>query len=93
MRFMVTFAWKPDPKTRNEGIARFKATGGLPPSGAKLVHRYTRADFSGGYILIDSDDPKAIAGFAHNWGDLMELSIVPVLDDAELIEVLQRVTK
>jgi hypothetical protein len=93
MRFMVTFAWKPDPKTRNEGIARFKATGGLPPAGAKLIHRHTRADFSGGYILLESEDPKAMAAFAHNWGDLMELNIVPVLDDAELMEVLQRVAK
>jgi hypothetical protein len=93
MRFMVTFAWKPDPKTRNEGIARFKSTGGLPPAGAKLIQRYTRADFSGGYALLESDDPKALAAFAHNWGDLMELNIVPVLDDAELADVLQRVAK
>jgi hypothetical protein len=93
MRFMVTFAWKPDPKTRNEGIARFKVTGGLPPPGAKLVERWTRADFSGGFVLLESDDPKALAAFAHNWGDLMELSIVPVLDDESLAEVLQRVTK
>jgi hypothetical protein len=91
MRFMVTFAWKPDPKTRNEGIGRFKTTGGLPPQGAKLVGRWTRADFSGGYVLLESDDSKALAAFAHNWGDLMELSIVPVVDDEELAQVLQRV--
>lgn len=93
MRFMVTFAWKPDPKTRNEGIARFKATGGIPPQGAKLVGRWTRADFSGGYVLLESDDLKAITIFAHNWGDIMELSIVPVVDDDTLTEVLQRVGK
>lgn len=93
MRFMVTFAWKPDPKTRDEGIARFKATGGLPPPGSKLIERWTRADFSGGFVLLESEDPKALAAFAHNWGDLMELRIVPVLSDQELIEVLQRVAK
>jgi hypothetical protein len=93
MRFMVTFSWKPDPKTRNEGIARFKTTGGLPPQGAKLLERWTRADFSGGYVLVDSDDVKALTAFAHNWGDLMELSIVPVIDDEGLTEVLQRVAK
>ena len=93
MRFMVTFAWKPDPKTRNEGIARFKTTGGLPPQGAKLVGRWTRADFSGGFLLLDSDDPKALAGFAHMWGDLMDLNIVPVLEDEALMEVLQHVGK
>jgi hypothetical protein len=65
----------------------------LPPAGAKLIERWTRADFSGGYVLLESDDPKALAAFAHNWGDLMELSIVPVVDDAALAEVLQRVAK
>ena len=44
-------------------------------------------------MLLESDDPKALAAFAHNWGDLMELSIVPVLDDESLAEVLQRVVK
>ena len=36
MRFMVTFAWKPDARIRDEGIARFKSTGGVPPQGATL---------------------------------------------------------
>jgi hypothetical protein len=93
MRFMVTFEWRPDAKTRSEGIARFKATGGLPPQGAKLISRWTRADFSGGYVLLESDDPKALTIFAHSWGDLMDLSIVPVVDDETLAEVLQRVSK
>ena len=88
MRFMVTFAWKPDSHTRNEGIERFKTTGGLPPKGAKLLGRWTRADFSGGFVLLESEDAKALAAFAHNWGDLMELNIVPVVDDESLMEVL-----
>ena len=93
MRFMVTFTWKPDARIRDEGVARFKATGGLPPAGAKLIERWTRADFSGGFALLESEDPKALAAFAHNWGDLMELRIVPVVSDQELNEVLQRVAK
>lgn len=93
MRFMVTFDWKPDARTRSEGIARFKSTGGLPPQGAKLLGRWTRADFSGGYLLLEGDDPKALAAFAHMWGDLMELSIVPVLEDEAILEVLDNLAK
>jgi len=92
MRFMVTFAWKPDEQTRNEGIERFKTTGGLPPKGAKLLGRWTRADSSGGFVLLESDDPKSLAMFAHSWGDLMELTIVPVLEDETLVEVLKVVS-
>lgn len=93
MKFMLTFYWKPDTKTRDEGIARFRKTGGQPPKGAKLLGRWTRADFSGGFDLLESDDPKALAEFALMWSDLMELTIVPVLEDEPLSEVLQRIGK
>jgi len=93
MKFMMTFHWKPDTKTRNEGIARFKKTGGLPPKGAKLLGRWTRADFSGGFDLLESNDSQALAEFALMWSDLMELTIVPVLEDEPLAEVLERISK
>jgi hypothetical protein len=32
MKFMLTFSWKPDKKKQDEGIARFKKSGGLPPN-------------------------------------------------------------
>ena len=93
MKFITTFSWKPDTRTRDEGIARFRTTGGQPPAGVKLLGRWTRADFSGGFDLLESDDPRALAEFALMWSDLMELTIVPVLEDQELSEVLQRLEK
>jgi hypothetical protein len=93
MQFMLTFTWKPDTKTRTEGIDRFRATGGLPPKGATLLGRWTRADFSGGFDLLESDDAQALAEFALMWSDLMDLRIFPVLEDQPLAEVLERVGK
>jgi hypothetical protein len=93
MKFMMTFEWKPDTVTRSEAIARFRKTGGLPPKGAKLLGRWTRADFSGGFDLLESDDAQALAEFSLLWSDLMQLTIVPVLEDAALAEVLDRVEK
>lgn len=93
MKFMLTFSWKPDTKTRDEGIARFRKTGGQPPKGATLLGRWTRADFSGGFDLLESDDPQALAEFALVWSDLMELTIVPVLEDEQLVDVLRRIGK
>jgi hypothetical protein len=90
MKFIVTFDWTPDTKTRTEAIARFRQTGGLPPKGAKLLGRWTRADLSGGYDLIETDDPKTIAEFSLLWNDLMRLQVVPVLEDAALSDVLNR---
>lgn len=88
MKFMMTFSWKPNQQTRDEAIARFKQTKGLPPEGAKLLGRWTVADLSGGFDLIESDDPKALAEFAYMWSDLMELNVVPVLEDDDLSQVL-----
>jgi Protein of unknown function (DUF3303) len=93
MKFMLTFSWKPDIKARDEGIARFKKTGGNPPKGAKLLGRWTRADFNGGFDLLESDDANALAEFALMWSDIMDLTIVPVLEDESLNAVLQRVAK
>lgn len=93
MKFMLTFEWKPDTRTRDEGIARFRKTGGQPPKGARLLGRWTRADFSGGYDLLESDDPQALAEFALMWSDLMDLRIIPVLEDEQLSDVLGRFGK
>src|SRR5207244_10191583 len=90
MKFMLTFTIKPEVRGRDEAIARFKKTGGQPPAGVKLLGRWTAADFSGGFDLLESDDAKALTEFALMWSDLMELKIVPVIEDAEFSEVLKR---
>lgn len=90
MKFMLTFAIPSDKQKRNEAIARFQKTGGQPPKGAKLLGRWTRADFSGGFDLLESESLQAVTEFALMWSDLLELTVVPVLEDQELSEVLKR---
>ena len=46
--------------------------GALPPEGVKLLGRWTRADFSGGFDLLETDDAKKLFEFAYKWGTLME---------------------
>ncbi|WP_338641528.1 DUF3303 domain-containing protein [Burkholderia pyrrocinia] len=93
MKFMMTFHWAPDTQQRADAIERFQRTGGLPPDGVRLVGRWTRADLSAGFDLLETDDMKKLTEFAYQWSDLMELDIAPVLNDAELGEVLGRVMK
>ena len=93
MKYMLTFNWTPDPETRAESIARFQQTGGLPPAGVKLLGRWTRVDFSGGFGLVESDDPLALAEFALMWSDLMTIGISPIIEDEGLSEVLKRIAK
>jgi Protein of unknown function (DUF3303) len=88
MKFIATFMFKGGGEQRNESIHRFQKTGGKPPAGVTLLGRWTRVDFSGGFDLLESDDPKALTEFALMWSDLVELSIVPVLEDEALSAVL-----
>jgi hypothetical protein len=90
MKFMLTFTIKPETKGRDEAIARFKKTGGQPPKGATLIGRWTAADFSGGFVLLESESVAALTEFSLMWSDLMEMRIVPVIEDASLAEVLGR---
>jgi hypothetical protein len=90
---MLTFAIKSETKGRDEAIARFKRTGGQPPKGVKLIGRWTSADFSGGFDLIETDDVKPLTEFSLMWSDLMELRLVPVIEDAQLGEVLQHAVR
>jgi hypothetical protein len=93
MKFMLTFAIKPETEGRDEAIARFKRTGGQPPKSVKLVGRWTSADFSGGFDLLETDDVKALTEFSLMWSDVMELRLVPVIEDAQLGEVLQQAVR
>jgi len=93
MKMMLTFSWSPGPHNRQSAIDRFMTKGGVVPAGCKLLGRWTRADASGGFALIESDDARALAEFALAWNDLMESKIVPVVEDAELGEVFQRLAK
>jgi len=89
MKFMLTFSLKSG-GNRDEAIARFKKTGGQPPKGAKLIGRWTAADFSGGYDLLESEDAAALTEFSLMWSDVMELRLVPVVEDAALAAAFDR---
>jgi hypothetical protein len=93
MKFIVTYSFEPDKETRDEAIRRFLKTGGQPPAGAQLLGRWTYTDFSGGVLLLESDDAKALTEFALAWSDLMSLNISPVLEDQDLAGLLQNLGK
>lgn len=51
MKFMPTFAVKPEIKSRDQAIAQFKQTGGATPKGTRLLGRWTVVDFSCSFAL------------------------------------------
>jgi hypothetical protein len=88
MQFILTFTIPS--ATRDEAITRFLKTGGQPPPRVTLLGRWTQLDLCGGVVLLESEDPRALTAFAHEWSDVVELTLVPVLEDQALSEVLKR---
>lgn len=93
MKFMLTFTWAPDARIREEAIERFQKTGGLPPTGVTLLGRWTRADLSGGFDLLEADDLRKVTEFAYMWSDLMKMDITPVVEDDDLNAVFRTVAR
>ena len=91
MKHMLTFRFSPEAHgSRNEAITRFKKADGKPPTGVRLLGRWTAADFSGGYVLLETDDATALTEFSLRWSDVTDLKVVPIVEDGELLEALQR---
>ena len=65
----------------------------MPPEGVRLLGRWTKADLSGGFDLLETEDSKKLIEFVYMWGDLMDLSVFSVLEDNELSEALQNAMK
>ena len=87
MKFMVTYTGKP--AQFKEGVSRFLQTGAVPPEGVKMLGRW-HGPYTG-WIVSETDDLKKIYEWTARWNDLLEFTVVPVLEDAELGEVLGRI--
>jgi hypothetical protein len=81
MKFLSTYSVRPG--CLPEVMKRFLAGQAQPQEGLKLLGRWHKTDLSGGFSLMESDDPKAIYEFALRWADVLELDSHAVIEDAE----------
>jgi len=85
MLFMITYEISPE--NRDAVNKRFLETGGPPPTGAKMLGRWTSPGGQG-FCLAESDDMIAIGKWIHDWSDLMPFEVFPVLTDEGIAEVI-----
>jgi hypothetical protein len=81
MKFMSTYSLIPG--TIGTAAEKFLAGAGAPEAGVTLLGRWHNVDCSGGYVLYETDNPAALHRGALKWADLLEISITPVIEDAE----------
>jgi hypothetical protein len=88
MKYMITFTSKP--AQFKAAVARFIETGAVPPQGVKMLGRWHGAAI--GWVVAETDNVLKLYEWTARWNDLLEFTVVPVLEDAELAEVLRNVS-
>jgi len=91
MKFMTT--WSFPTGNLPEAAARFLAGAATPEAGVTLPGRWHNVDCSGGYALYETNDPVALYRGAAKWADLLELTNVAVVEDADAGPVLASLYK
>ena len=86
MLFMVSYEFHPD--DRNVVQERFRTTGGLPVEGAKMVGRWHAVGGHRGFVLAETSDSIALGKWLQEWTDLLTFDVVPVNDDAQVMQVM-----
>jgi hypothetical protein len=81
MKFMTT--WAPFPGATKECVEKFLAGEAAPQEGVTLLGRWHKVDCSGGFSLYETDNPALLYKGSARWADLMELTVVPVIEDAD----------
>jgi hypothetical protein len=78
MKYMVT--WKISPANYKAAVKRFLKTGAPAPKGMKTIGRWHAAGSSRGFHLVEGSD-AALAEINAEWADLLDLQVVPVVED------------
>jgi hypothetical protein len=89
VRFMLT--WRTRPGLYKAAFQQFLDTGGPPPAGVKQVARYHVPGSVLGWHVLETDDMTALAEHVNHWGDLIDIELNPVVEDAEAAEAAARV--
>ena len=72
----------------NDAAARKRFGEPEPTDGIKVLGRWNECGTGKGYTLIETDDVVALSRLNLHWADLVDMKIVPVVDDEEIAKAL-----
>ena len=88
MKFMISWSFK---EGRIGDCARkFLAEGAPPPEGATVIGRWHKTDLSGGFTLMETDDPKVGYEASVQWADMIEIDSTTVIEDSDVGPILAK---
>ena len=89
MKFMLT--WRTRPGLYKAAFQQFLETGGPPAKGVEQVARYHVPGSVLGWHVLETNDMAALAEHVNNWGDLIDIELNPIIEDAQAAEAAARV--
>jgi Protein of unknown function (DUF3303) len=89
VKFMLT--WRTRPGLYKAAFKQFLDTGGPPPKGVTQVARYHVPGSVLGWHVLETNDMTALAEHVNNWGDLIDIELHAVVEDAQAGEAAGRV--
>ena len=60
----------------------------MTPDGIELKSRYYNLDGTGGFAILESTNPAALADYALDWNGLVKMEITAIMDDDTIGDVL-----
>jgi hypothetical protein len=79
MKFMAT--WRIAPENQRAAAERFLAGGASVAEGVTLLGRWHAPGSATGFALCEADELGPVAAHLAEWGNLLELTVTPVLED------------
>ena len=89
MKFMLT--WRTRPGLYKAAFQQFLEAGGPPPKGVEQVARYHVPGSVLGWHHPGNEQMTALAEHVNNWGDLIDIELNPIVEDAQAAEAAARV--
>jgi hypothetical protein len=90
MQFVI--AWNIRPGNTRDAVERFLSTGDPLPEGVKTIGRWHRTDLQSGVHVVETASSTALAQYASQWTDVLELETYAVVEDAEAIQAYGKIS-
>ena len=74
-----------EPVNGNETMRKRLEKGRMFPGGVKVLGEWTVLSGAGGFMLVESNDPKALMDAARAWADVAKIEPFPVIGAGEVL--------
>ena len=87
--YMIDFKCEPEAYVNFASMTMAELDSQFPEGSTKLA-RYHDMTNGSGVVLVETDDPTLVMQHVYGWIDFCEAVVIPVVDDEDALELLNR---